>query len=499
MSLQNGLKTAVSNFSWKLLALSSFWTGSSSVVGLATETHAPARSNVIVFFVDDMGWTDSSVYGSDFYETPNLQRLADRGMKFRQAYAQPLCSPSRAALQTGRYPARFAMHQAITGGSKANPQVPARPRGNESVLWPESRSHLPPDETTIAEAVSAAGYDTWFLGKWHLGASPKYWPGKQGFNQVICVGGAGPRGGYFGPNQIQALDPPSPKDEYICERLTTDACHLIRNRSSKPFFMLLSHFNVHAPYEAKPADIARFAEKRKQLPDAVHQNPVMAAMLWSMDESLGRILQCLEEEGINETTWLFFVSDNGGVHWQNMKGATAKRFPVPVTSNAPLRGGKACFYEGGVRVPLVVSHPKSVQHATVCNTPVHLIDLMPTICEIAGATLDPHEVDGVSLLPLLHGDAKDFPQRKLYCHFPRRKTLAGTVGGSFVRDGDFKLIRHWFGDESGEHKYELFDLSSDIGEAVNLAKQRPSQVQELSAELDRWLAETNALIPQPAK
>ncbi|MEM9365172.1 MAG: sulfatase [Planctomycetota bacterium] len=457
----------------------------------------PERPNILVFFVDDMGWADSSVYGSDFYETPNLKRLAERATVFRQAYAQPLCSPSRAALQTGKYPARFAMHQAITGGSKAEPTVPARPRGSDRVRWPESRSHLPLKETTVAEVVRAAGYDTWFLGKWHLGANPKYWPQKQGYQTVICVGGAGPRGGYFGPNEIQALEPRSQEGEYICERLTEDACDLIRNRSSKPFLMLLSHFNVHSPYEAKAADIERFERKRASVPRSKHQNPVMAAMLWSMDQSLGAIMACLHEEGIRENTWVVFVSDNGGVHWENMKGDMATRFPMPVTSNAPLRGGKACFYEGGVRVPFLISPPSGQVPNAECETPVHVIDLMPTIGEIAGAEVDPDSIDGMSLLPLLRDDADDFPARKLYCHFPRRTTLASTVGGSFVRDGNFKLIRHWFAKGDGEHKYELFDLSSDIGETDNLAEERPALVQQLSDDLDHWLDDTSALLPIP--
>lgn len=451
------------------------------------------KPNVIIFLVDDMGWTDGSALGSDYYETPNLQRLADEGMTFTQAYAQPLCSPSRVALMTGRYPARIGMHQAITGQSRPNPTLPEKPRLGDNVIWPESRSHLPLAETTIAEAVQLAGYQTWFLGKWHLGSNPKFWPSQQGFDETICVGGAGPSGGYFGPNQIPGLDPPSKEGEYICERLTKDACNLIRNHSEKPFLMVLSHFNVHSPYEAKQEDIDRFAAKR--LPNSRHNNPVMAAMLWAMDASLGQVMQCVEDEGLADDTWVFFVSDNGGVHWENMKGNLAAQFPVPVTTNAPLRGGKACFYEGGVRVPMIVKQPKTVAKGTICDTPVHLVDFFPTIVSVTQSNADLSLVDGHSLLPLLTRSG-DFPKRNLYCHFPRPRTLAETVGGSFVRSGDYKLIRHWFDLKNGGHKYELFNLAEDIGEEIDLAGQMPEMVKSMSEELDNWLAATNALIPQ---
>lgn len=462
------------------------------VSGTAVSAEAK-QPNVIVFLVDDMGWMDSATYGSEFYETPNMTRLAKNGMTFTQAYAQPLCSPTRAALMTGKYPARFAMHQAITGQSKAEPKLPAQPRRGETVRWPESKSHLPLEETTIAEILQGDGYDTWFLGKWHLGNQPKYWPGRQGFDSVVCVGGAGPSGGYFAPNRIPALQP-GPDGEYICERLTDEACRLIDNQGDAPFFMYLSHFNVHSPYEARPEDVERFAAKIDK--SLTHQNPVMAAMLFAMDESLGRILDKLENEGLAEETWVFFMSDNGGVHWNNMRGEYAKRFPVPVTSNAPLRGGKACFYEGGVRVPMIVRKPGTVPADSKCDQPVHAIDLFPTLAAIAGVDESQYEeIDGISLLPVL-SDETTLNRERLFCHFPRSKTLAGTVGGSFVREGDYKLIRLWFGGDDGKHAYELYDLSNDISEQRNLAQTMPEEVDAMSQTLDQWLNEINALLPQ---
>ncbi|QDV62864.1 Arylsulfatase [Crateriforma conspicua] len=464
-----------------------------ATVTMENHAVAKARPNIIVFLVDDMGWTDSSVYGSTFYETPNLSRLAGQGMRMTQAYAQPLCSPSRAALLTGKYPARIGMHQAITGQSKPNPIVPAAANPRQVVVWPQSRSHLPLSEQTIAEVLREVGYQTWFLGKWHLGAAPRFWPQQQGFETVIGVGGAGPSGGYFAPNNIPALQP-GPDGEYICERLTDEACSLISRRGDDPFFLYLSHFNVHSPYEAPAEQIERFAAKMD--PANEHQNPVMAAMLYAMDQSLGKIMQRLDDEGIADDTWLFFLSDNGGIHWHNMKGQYAERFPVPVTSNAPLRGGKACFYEGGIRVPMVVRKPGKIAAGAVCDVPVHMIDLYPTLCQIAGADV-PRElsVDGVSLLPILT-ETGSLDRSRLFCHFPRSKTLAGTVGGSFVRDGDYKLIRLWFSGEQGTHAYELYNLKQDVGEQSNLAEQMPQKVAEMAEALDVWLEQTGALLPR---
>lgn len=453
---------------------------------------ASKQPNIILFLVDDMGWMDSETYGSAFYETPALNRLAKEGMLFTQAYAQPLCSPSRAALMTGKYPARLHMHQAITGASKPEPKVPSQGRPTEPVLWPESRSRLPLEEQTIAEALQQRGYQTWFLGKWHLGSSAAFYPDHQGFDKLVGVGGAGPRGGYFAPNAIPRLQP-GPAGEYICERLTDEACDLMEHRGDQPFFMYLAHFNVHAPYEAKPEFVARFAGQID--PDSPQQNPVMAAMLYAMDESLGRLLDKLDELQIADDTYVVFMSDNGGVHWDNMKGEYARKYPGPVTSNEPLRGGKACFYEGGVRVPMVVRRPGAIAAHSRESTPVHAVDLYPTLLEIAGGSASGDQVlDGVSLLPVLHQTGA-LERDTLFCHFPRAKTLAGTVGGSFVWQGDYKLIRLWFAGPRREHEYELYDLSKDISEANNLASAQPQRVEQMAALLDQWLAETKALLP----
>jgi arylsulfatase A-like enzyme len=447
--------------------------------------------NIILFLVDDMGWSDSSVYGSTFYETPSMERLAKQGMRFSAAYVQPLCSPTRATLLTGKdAPTRFQMHQAITGKSAEEATLPEKSRPDSPANWPGSSSALPLEETTIAERLRDGGYQTWHLGKWHLGNSAKFGPQHQGFQIVRGAAGAGPGRSYFG-TEIPLLSP-GPKEEYITERLTTEACKLLDERDpAKPFFMHFAHFNVHSPYNAKPELIAHF--KKKADPKNQHHNPVMAAMLRSMDDSLGTLLDKLDQLNLSSETVFIFLSDNGGIHWKNrMPGGLPE---MPPTSNAPLRGGKCCFYEGGIRVPMLVRWPGRTPAASTCDTPVHAADFFPTARSIAGSVSDNADLDGIDITPLLEG--KSMPPRPLYGHFPRAKTLADTVGGSWIREGDFKLIRLWFAGPDRTHTYELYQLKEDIGETKNLAPTMPDLVNQLAAKLDNWLGTRNALIPTP--
>ncbi len=452
----------------------------------------PSRPNIIVVFIDDMGWMDSSVYGSTFYETPALERLAREGLRFTSAYAQPLCSPSRASLLTGQdAPSRLHLHQAITGDSVAEPVVPEKTRPDRIASWPQSRSHLPLERYTIAEALRDTGYQTWHLGKWHLGNEKQYGPQKQGFDKVIAAGGAGPAGGYFAPNKIPMLEP-GPAGEYICERLTAEACQLMEKRDpKKPFFMYLAHFNVHSPYMAKP-ELVEYFRKKADAKNPQH-NPVMAAMIRSMDDSLSAILDKLDALQLSANTLVIFTSDNGGVHWPNR--AVGLDSPLPPTSNLPLRGGKACFYEGGIRVPMIARLPGRIKPATTSATPVHILDFYPTFLSYADATPKPGLIlDGENLRAHFEQSAP-LTRDTLYGHFPRATTLAQTMGGSWVRQGDLKLIRLWFAGPVGSHAHELYDLSKDIGEQHNLAEKMPGVVTSLSAKLDTWLAETGALLP----
>jgi arylsulfatase A-like enzyme len=466
--------------------------GVQSVLGAGASKRRP---NILFFLIDDMGWMDSEVYGSTYYESPSQQRLAREGMMFTQAYVQPLCSPTRAAIMSGQYPgARLHLHKAITRGSHPDPKAPDSAGARFKMCWPQSRSHMPLETRTVAEELGDAGYQTWFLGKWHLG-NARYYPKKQGFDLNVGAGGAGPGGGYFAPWRIPEIDQ-GEDGEYICERLTKEACKLLetRGKGGKPFFMYFCHFNVHAPYEAKPALVEQY--KKKAPGENGQRHPVMGGMLHAMDDSVGAVLKKLDELGLAEETIVIFLSDNGGVHWANDK--VRKYAGVPITSNVPLRGGKCCFYEGGVRVPMIVRWPGKAKAGSRCETPVHAVDMYPTLSEIAGARPPGDKVlDGESIVPLLTG-AGSLKREALYCHFPRQSTTAGTVGGSFVRTGDYKLIRLWGeGATSGEHGYELYNLREDIGESKNLAEKMPEKVREMSAMLDEWLAKTGALIPKP--
>ncbi|MEM6777471.1 MAG: sulfatase [Planctomycetota bacterium] len=462
-----------------------------------------ARPNVVVFFVDDMGWFDSSTYGSAFYETPTLDRLASEGVTFRQAYAHPLCSPSRAALLSGQYPgARMSMIRAITGSCVANPTVPETQAPHQSTCWPGSADRMPMKTYTLAESLRDQGYQTWHLGKWHLckGRPGQGLPDEQGFDKVIGVGGAGPTGGYFAPYSVPRF-PQGTQGEYISERMALEACNLLKRRESdKPFFMYYACFNVHAPYECTPDLLDYYEKKLQSMPkENTQRNPVMAAMLHAMDQSLKTLLDKLDSLGLAENTIVIFASDNGGVHFP-MKGRSeiAKPFDgVPVTDNGPLRGGKCSWFEGGVRVPMVIRWPGHSGAGHSCETPVHLIDLYPTLLGITGSSPRPGQVlDGVDMSPLLTGET--IPERPLYCHFPRTKTTVDQIpGGSFIRSGDYKLVRvyDYASDTSGRKL--LFNLKDDLGETKNLAEELPEVVLSLEAQLDAWLAETNAMVPRP--
>ncbi len=458
---------------------------------------AAERPNVLIFFVDDMGWMDSSTYGSQFYETPNLNRLAEGGLKFTQAYAMPLCSPSRACLLTGRHAgARMQLHKAITGGSQANPIVPESANPREAMCWPESRSHLPRDEVTIADSFKAAGYRTHFLGKWHLGNGPKFEPIQRGFDTQLAVGGAGPGPSYFAPySRLQGLGD-APKGEYICDRLTAETIKLFDQRSEEPFFIYLAHFNVHSPYQAPKSLVAKYQRKAAELPaNAGQRHPIMGAMIESMDRSLGQILDALDEQGLAKDTLIVFASDNGGVHWAGGKPGQVAA-DVPITSNSPLRGGKAAHTEGGVRVPMVVRWP---DHVPVGSTKhlTHLMDIYPTLASACQVPLPKGKLlDGVNAWKQWTGQEATPARTLLFEHFPRRKTLVDTVGASFVRKGDWKLVRLWGAGKDRTNRHELYDLSNDIGETRNRAEEHPDMTQEMSLLLDQWLASTGALLPR---
>ncbi len=463
----------------------------------AAERETVSQPNILVFFVDDLGWADTEPYGSTFYETPNVSRLAEEGMQFMQAYAHPLCSPSRAALLTGKYPARLRMTKAITSREViTDPSVPNRDRSRFTVTEPQQRTFLPLGERTVAEALrEGGGYNTYHLGKWHLSPNgrwpkwAKYSPHHQGFEHVVGVGGPGP-GTYFSPYGIPLL-PDGPPGEYLTDRLSREAVALLEKEKVKegPFFMYLAHHNVHGPWQGEEELVAKYARKLRRKDDFGHQmNPINAAKVESIDRSLGRIIEALEQTGMASNTVLVFTSDNGGVvHVKN---------PVPATSNHPLRNGKASIYEGGVRVPMIVRWPGEVRAGVKNETITHIVDLYPTFLGLAGVNPDQHKLlDGESLLPVLKRTG-ELNREAVYHHFPHYLRATGNSPATSVHSGRYKLIRFYGAGPGQTDRYELYDLQEDVSEANNIAEHRPEKVEELKNLMEAWLRDTNALLPK---
>ena len=447
----------------------------SLAIGLAWLALAPQAFaqeqplNIVLIVADDLGWADLACYGSRYHHTPSLDRLAREGVRFTQAYAAcPVCSPTRAALLTGRYPARLHLTDWLPG----RPDMPA-----QRLLRPPFRQELPLEETTLAELLHSAGYATASIGKWHLGGTG-FEPEKQGFDLNIAGDAAGSPKNYFAPYErdgqfMPGLDQ-APPAEYLTDRLTAEAEKFIDQNRERPFFLYLPHFAVHTPLSAKKDLIRKYEEQPK--PALPQNNPLYAAMLESLDESVGRVLHKLDELKLADRTVVVFTSDNGGL-------ATIEGPHTPATSNAPLREGKGYLYEGGLRVPLLVKWPGSAHAGSVCETPVSSIDLVQTVAEICTAH-GTAVIDGVSLAPLLRqaGDVPVplFQRRALFWHYPHYSNQGGRPGGA-IRDGDDKLIEFY---ETG--RLELFNLKTDPGESTNLADQFPEKTAVLVAQLRAW-------------
>ena len=428
-----------------------------------TSSLAALPPNVIFVLVDDMGWTDLGCFGSSYYQTPNIDRLAAQGMRFTDAYsACTVCSPSRASILTGQYPARLHITDWIAGHK--------RPFAKLSV--PEWTMQLATEIPNVARALKAAGYATASIGKWHLGPEP-YWPDRQGFD--LNVGGCdkGQPPSYFAPYKIPTLKE-GPDGEFLSERLTAEALAFIESNKDKPFFLYLPHYAVHTPIMAKPAVIEKY--KARQDKDAPHRNPGYAALVESVDDSVGRLLQKLDALKLSENTVVIFTSDNGGL--------------IGCTSNVPLRAGKGSAYEGGVRVPLIVKWPGVAQPGSVCAAPVIGADYLPTILAMAGAAPAPGPADGESLVPLLKqsgGLARD----ALYWHYPHYHPGGATPYGA-VRVGDFRLVEFY-----EDSRVELYNLKDDIGETRDLAAAMPDKAAALRQKLHDWRARVGAQMPIP--
>ena len=445
----------------------------------------PSRPNIIFFLIDDMGWTDLGCFGSSYYETPNIDRLCASGMKFTSAYTcGPNCAPTRACLMSGQYSPRHGIYTVGSG---------ARGRAKLRRLEPvKNRTTLDPSVVTLAESLKTRGFATAQAGKWHLGAPRAAGRRAQGFDVNIGGGHRGHPPSYFSPYRNPELAD-GPKGEYLTDRLTDEALTFIDGVGKKPFFLHFAHYAVHTPIQAKESITRKYAGKP---PVRGHGDAKYAAMIESVDESVGRVREKLESAGLTGSTVLIFSSDNGGLGGYGRMKIGAR----DVTDNAPLRGGKGMLYEGGVRVPLFVSWPGVTRPGSTCAVPVTSVDFYPTLCEIAGAALPGSQSrDGVSFTSLLRGGGEGRLSRDaIYWHFPgylqgnvRRGTWRTTPAGA-VRLGDFKLIEFF---EDG--RLELYDLGSDIGESRNLASSMPAKAKELHSRLRSWRRAVNAPMPGP--
>ena len=465
------------------------------------------QPNIVFFLADDLGWRDLTCTGSEFYETPNIDRIRNRGMMFTDAYAAcPVCSPTRASILTGKYPARLGITDWIDWFGHIHPV-----RGK--LVDVPYKKELSSDERTIAHSLRAAGYTTWHVGKWHLGADG-HLPTNFGFDVNIGGGleGSPGKGGYFSPWTISSLhDSDVPEGTYLTDYLGDAAVSLIEEHASSvsdpaPFYLSFPFYQVHTPIQGKPEIVRKYEKKREQMGlDTVDEfedggfypgghkrdlrirrrlvqaDPVYAAMIESLDQAVGKILDAIDTLGIAENTIVFFTSDNGGL-------ATSEGSP---TCNSPLAEGKGWMYEGGTREPLLVSWPGIVKAGSVSNGAVTSPDFYPTILELTGTEPIPDQhVDGVSFAHLLKGDSGD-ARGPMYWHYPHYGNQGGTPGAA-VRDGDWKLIRFF---EDGHE--ELYNLKEDIGETKNLADPEQEKRAELSAKLTVWSEEIEALIPEP--
>lgn len=461
-----------------------------ALLKLSPAMAADRQPNVVFILVDDLGYMDIGANNPDtFYETPHIDRLAATGMRFTNGYAaNPVCSPTRYSIMTGKYPSRVDATNFFAGkrGGRFRP-APLNDR-------------MPLEETTIAEHLGASGYKTFFAGKWHLGPTEEFWPTKQGFD--INKGGhraGGPfkAGKYFSPYANPRLQD-GPEGEHLTARLAQETCRFIRDHQDQPFLTYLAFYSVHTPlmapkelvdkYRAKAErlglnDREAFGDEEQVWPDArerrvrtLQAHATYAAMVESMDAAVGRVLTTLDELGLTDNTIVCLTSDNGGL-------STSEGSP---TSNLPLRGGKGWLYEGGIREAFLVRAPAVTKPGSTCETPVMSIDFFPTLAELTGTGMpDPKSVDGKSLVPLLRGQST-IGRDSLYWHYPHYSNQGGFPGGA-IRSGDWKLVERY---ETGAS--QLYNLADDVGERTDLAADEPARVKEMIAKLHAWYRDVDA-------
>ena len=466
------------------LLLSSFFLVHSSFA-------AGRQPNVLIILADDLGWSDTTLFGTTkFYQTPNVERLAKRGVTFTQAYsASPLCSPSRSAILTGLSPARTGITEPdchlpqvvleAAPGKKATP--------DQKSIQPTPVTRLKTDYHTLSKSLKAAGYATGHFGKWHLGPEP-YSPLQQGFDvDVPHWAGPGPAGSYVAPWKFKDFDAdPGEPNQHIEDRMAKEAVAFMEKHKDEPFYLNYWMFSVHAPFDAKKALIEK--HRARVTPADPQRSPTYAAMVESMDDAVGTLLDTLDRLRIADNTIIIFTSDNGGNMYSEVDGTTP-------TSNAPLRGGKATLFEGGTRVPCVVVWPGITTPGTRSGAIVQSEDYYPTL--LSGLSIKPaagQKFDGASILPALKGDLLD--GKTVFQYFPHNPGVPDWLPPAVsVHRGDWKLIRIFHGGETGGHRYLLFNLRDDLSEQTNLAAGKPELVSELDALIEKFLVDTKAVVP----
>jgi len=451
---------------------------------LAAGGEDPRRPlNIVLILADDLGWRDTAVYGRRFYETPRIAQLAAEGMRFTDAYAaSPTCSPTRASVLTGQAPARLRFTLPIGHLSESidSASMPASGPPEHRAVEAPSITRLPDAPRILPEVLRDAGYATGFFGKWHLGWGDSH-ARHRGFDVVMPGGSRHAPLRYITPYSITGFED-GPPGEHLDERLASEAVGYVGEHRDEPFFLCFWPFSVHTPYQIHPYLGWKYLAKAD--PDDPQRNPRMGAMIETLDKSVGTLLDGLEEFGLVDRTVVIFLSDNGGVDWSEADQA-------PATSNLPLRGGKLQVYEGGVRVPLIVRWPGLVEAGAVSDAVVTSADLFSTILQIAGVEPEKDRVvDGASIVRAFEG--KPLPERPIFSHFPN---YGPSVPATAVRLGDWKLIRFYADGEGQKDRFELYDLGKDISESNDLATVYPGRVVALDRMIDRYLAETDALVP----
>lgn len=433
-----------------------------------------SKPNIVFIMADDLGYTDVSCFGSRYYETPNIERLATQGMRLTNYHHCQNCAPTRAALMSGQTGPRTGVYT-VGGIDRFDwSRRPLRPV--------ENVTDLPLNLDILPQPLKAVGYATGMFGKWHLGERGEYHPGQRGFDEAISTAGK-----HFD----FVTNPPVeyPKGQYLADFLTDRAVDFIERHRDGPFFLYLPHFGVHSPHHAKPELIDKFKDK-----PAVggHNNPTYAAMIASVDESVGRVMKTLDGLKLADNTVLIFTSDNGGVGGYEREGL---KKAGDITDNAPLRSGKGSLYEGGVRVPFIVRWPGVTQAGSACDTPALHLDIFPSLLEIAGAAAPRQVLDGESLAPLWRDPAAKLKRDAIFQHFPGYLGAGGdtwrTTPVSLIQSGDWKLMEFL---EDG--RLELYHLSDDIGETKNLAAAEPEKAKSLHDRLVAWRAEVKAPMPK---